>query len=93
MLLISGFLYGSGFGGAQTTMQSLSVMNAPIDRFGSANGTFFIGFDLGIGFGALLAGTLSDHLGFRAMYLMLMVFIVIAIVLVAKFRPHKLSNN
>lgn len=93
MLLISGFLYGSGFGGAQTTMQSLSVMNAPIDRFGAANGTFFIGFDLGIGFGALLAGTLSDHLGFRAMYLMLMVFIVIAIVLVAKFRPHKLSNN
>ncbi len=92
MLLASGFLYGSGFGGAQTTMQSLSVMNAPADRFGAANGTFFIGFDLGIGFGALLAGTLSDHFGFRSMYLLLMIFIVIAILLVIKFRPHKLSN-
>lgn len=89
MLLVSGFLYGSGFGGAQTTMQSLSVMNAAADRFGAANGTFFIGFDLGTGFGALLAGTLSDHFGFRAMYLLLSIFIVIAFILVIKFRPHK----
>ena len=89
MLLVSGFMYGSGFGGAQTTMQSLSVMNAPSDRFGAANGTFFIGFDLGIGFGALLAGTLSDHFGFRSMYLFLVVFIVLATILVLKFRPKK----
>lgn len=89
MLLVSGFLYGSGFGGAQTTMQSLSVMNAPSDRFGAANGTFFIGFDLGIGFGALLAGTLSDHFGFRSMYLFLVIFIVLATILVLKFRPKK----
>ena len=92
MLLLSGFLYGSGFGGAQTTMQSLSVMNAPSERFGAANGTFFIGFDLGIGFGALLAGTLSDMLGFRMMYLLLIVFIIIATVLVLRFHPSKKST-
>lgn len=92
MLLLSGFLYGSGFGGAQTTMQSLSVMNAPSERFGAANGTFFIGFDLGIGFGALLAGTLSDMLGFRMMYLLLIIFIVIATVLVLRFHPSKKST-
>ena len=92
MLLISGFLYGAGYGGAQTTMQSLAVMNAPQERFGAANGTFFIGFDLGIGFGALLAGVLSDHFGFAPMYLMLSTFIVLAILLVLKFRPHKNEN-
>ena len=89
MILTSGFLYGAGYGGAQTTMQSLAVMNAPAERFGAANGTFFIGFDLGIGFGALLAGILSDYFGFAPMYLMLSIFIVLAILLVLKFRPHK----
>ena len=88
-LLVSGFLYGAGFGGAQTTMQSLSVMNAPSDRFGAANGTFFIGFDIGIGFGALLAGTLCDYFGFSNMYLICSVFILLAGALVLKFRPHK----
>lgn len=92
MLLISGFLYGSGFGGVQTTMQSLSVMNAPSERFGAANGTFFIGFDLGIGFGALLAGMLSDYLGFRMMYLLLLTFIILAAILVLVFRPSKKSQ-
>ena len=90
-LLVSGFLYGAGFGGAQTTMQSLSVMNAPSDRFGAANGTFFIGFDIGIGFGALLAGTLCDYFGFSNMYLICSLFILVAGILVLKFRPHKIA--
>lgn len=88
-LYISGFLYGAGYGGAQTTMQSLAVMNAPQERFGAANGTFFIGFDLGIGFGALLAGILSDFFGFSFMYLALSAFIVLAILLVLKYRPKQ----
>lgn len=91
MLLISGFLYGGGYGGAQTTMQSLAVMNAPKERFGAANGTFFIGFDLGIGFGALVAGVLSDHFGYSAMYLMLSGFIVLASMLVLKYCSHEIK--
>ena len=90
-LLVSGFLYGAGFGGAQTTMQSLAVMNAPSDRFGAANGTFFIGFDIGIGFGAILAGTLCDYFGFSNMYLVCSLFIILAGILVLKFRPHKIA--
>lgn len=93
MLFLSGFLYGAGYGGAQTTMQSLAVMNAPTERFGAANGTFFIGFDLGIGFGALIAGILSDAFGFAPMYLILTIFILIAIVLVLKYRPHKIDST
>ena len=52
-LLLSGFLYGMGNGGAQTTIQSLAVTNVSRERFGAANGTFFIGFDVGIGLGGL----------------------------------------
>ena len=89
MLLLSGFLYGTGFGGAQTTMQSLSVMHAPVERFGAANATFYIGFDLGIGFGALFAGFLSDSLGFAKMYLYLSIFVILAIGILLKYCPRQ----
>lgn len=88
-LLVSGFFYGLGYGGAQTAFQSMSVINAPQSRFGAANGTFFIGFDLGIGAGALVAGFLSEALGFATMYLLLSSFIVLAIVLLLRFAPRK----
>ena len=89
MLLASGFLYGAGYGGAQSTLQSLAVMNAPSEHYGAANGTFFIGFDFGYGIGALLAGILSDHIGYASMYLSLTSFLVLAAVLVLKFHPQR----
>ncbi len=89
LLFVSGFLYGAGYGGAQSTLQSLAVMNASSDHFGAANGTFFIGFDLGYGLGALLAGILSDLIGYADTYLALTLFILAAAVLVLKFHPHK----
>ena len=92
MLLLSGFFYGAGFGGAQTTMQSLAVMNAPAERFGAANATFYIGFDLGIGCGALFAGFLSDAFGFAKMYLCLCIFMILAIAILLKYCPRKQKN-
>ena len=89
VLLASGFFYGAGYGGAQSTLQSLAVMNAPSDHYGAANGTFFIGFDLGYGIGALLAGVLSDHIGYSMMYLCLTSFLVLAAILVLRFHPKK----
>lgn len=89
MLLLCGFLYGAGYGGAQSTLQSLAVMNAPSTRYGAANGTFFVGFDFGYGLGALLAGLLSGIIGYAQMYLYLIIMLVIATALVLKFHPHK----
>ena len=88
LLLVSGFLYGAGFGGIQTTMQALSVLKVPSDRFGAANGTYFVGLDLGIGCGAMLAGTLTEHVGFSNMYLVCSVFILIATALLLRYRPE-----
>lgn len=89
MLLLSGFLYGVGYGGSQSTLQSLAVMNAPSSRYGAANGTFFVGFDFGYGIGALLAGILSEIIGYANMYLFLILFLLIATMLVLCFHPHK----
>lgn len=92
-LLLSGFLYGMGNGGAQTTIQSLAVTNVSRERFGAANGTFFIGFDVGIGLGGLLGGLFTDLLGFSAMYLIMSIPILIAIFLMLKYRPKNISTT
>ena len=69
MLLFAGFLFGSGFAGAQTAFQSMSVLRAPRHSIGAANATFMTGFDSGIGACAITAGVLAHQFGYTAMYL------------------------
>lgn len=88
LLLVSGFLYGAGYGGAQTSLQTLAVMHAPHERHGAANGTFFIGFDLGIVIGAVLAGVLSGAAGYGTMFLSMTGFILAAFVIALIGRRH-----
>ena len=77
-LLIAGFIYGAGWGAVQTSLQTMAVMRAPAERYGAANGTFFIGFDLGMGIGSLAAGMLSDVFGYGGMYRIMSLMVVIA---------------
>lgn len=78
MFLASAVLYGIGQGATHTSAQTLAVLYAPEDRVGTANATFFIGFDGGIGVGALLAGFLAGHFGYPTMYLSLMALPLLA---------------
>ena len=68
-LLVAAALYGVGFGAAMPSLQALSVIATPPDRRGAANGTFFIGFDLGIGLSSILWGAVSQVVGYSAMFL------------------------
>ncbi|EAX47638.1 major facilitator superfamily MFS_1 [Thermosinus carboxydivorans Nor1] len=67
--LAAGIVYGIGFGAVQPGLQAMSVLKAPPNRRGAANATFFIGFDLGIGFSSVLWGLVSQAFGYKAMYL------------------------
>lgn len=67
--VLAAALFGSGFAGAQTSFQTMAVTLSPRHRVGSANATFFIGFDAGIGFGAIIAGVLAQSFGYSGMYL------------------------
>lgn len=67
--LAAGIVYGIGFGSVQPGLQAMSVLKAPPNRRGAANATFFIGFDLGIGFSSVLWGLVSQAFGYKAMYL------------------------
>ena len=78
VFLIAAFLYGIGFGAAQSSLQTMSVIDAPSDRFGAANATFFTGFDGGIGFGAVIAGIAASAWGYSRMYLVFSLFLILA---------------
>lgn len=69
--LAAAVLYGFGQGSVHTASKTLAVARAPARRLGAANATFATGFDGGLGFGAILAGILADHLagGYAGVFL------------------------
>ena len=78
--MISAAFYGVGIGSVQCSLQSMAVVNAAADRVGTANATFFIGFDTGIGIGSVAAGIVASSFGYGAMYGSFSIFIVAAAV-------------
>lgn len=67
MLIAAGF-YGLGFGSVQPALQAWAVDEAPANRKGMANATFFSFFDLGVGIGAMTFGQLAFLFGYDAIY-------------------------
>lgn len=72
-------LSGFGFGGLEPALQSMAVAIAPPERRGSANSTFLCAYDIGIGVGGGIAGSLISGLGYRSMFVIMSAFNVIAI--------------
>ncbi|WP_238455605.1 MFS transporter [Desulfolucanica intricata] len=69
IFLLTGIIYGIGFGALHPSMQALAVKYVAPNRRGAANATFFTAFDLGIGAGAIVWGYVSNILGYSQMYL------------------------
>lgn len=77
MFIISAAFFGMGQGTVQTSTQTMAVAGAPKEKLGAATATFFIGFDAGVGAGSVIAGLMSQYLGYGNMYMSLAVFPVI----------------
>lgn len=67
--LMAAVVYGAGFGSVQPSLQALAIVAAPAERRGSANATFFSGFDLGIGLSSMMWGAVAQVAGYSQMYL------------------------
>jgi MFS family permease len=68
-LYLGVILYGLGFGLAQPGLSAFMLDRLSPQRRGLGMSTFGQGFDLGMGLGGILMGTLATHIGFSAMYL------------------------
>ena len=79
--LFSAVLAGFGFGGLEPALQSMAVAIAPPERRGSANSTFLCAYDIGIGVGGGIAGSLITAFGYRQMFVIMTVFNILSIVI------------
>ena len=85
-------LSGYGFGGLEPALQSMAVAIAPPERRGSANSTFLCAYDIGIGLGGGIAGSLISSMGYERMFVVIGAFNVVAIVIYVLFgRTHPSS--
>ncbi len=81
VFLVVAFVYGTGFGAVQSSLQTMAVVNTPPHRLGAANATFLTGFDSGIGLGAIILGAVASVVGYSQMYLWAVVSLIIAFIL------------
>ncbi|CAM3751799.1 MFS transporter [Cytobacillus oceanisediminis] len=69
VMYTAAIFYGLGFGSVQPALQAWSVKEAPANRRGMANATFFSFFDLGVGIGAIVFGQIAHLFGYSTIYL------------------------
>ncbi|PLS15615.1 MFS transporter [Bacillus sp. M6-12] len=81
ILYIAAVLYGLGFGSLQPALQTWAIENAPLNRKGMANATFFSFFDLGVGVGAMFFGQIGHSLGYVSIYASAAISVLIAILI------------
>lgn len=95
MLVAAAILYGMGFGAIQPALQAWAVNQAPIDRKGMANATFFSFLDLGIGCGAVVFGMISKWVGYSGIYTVAALSVSISILLYLIFlkKEERLNNR
>ncbi len=79
LFYFAGIPYGLCLGLVSPVNQAVSVKNSPSERWGAANGLFFLLFDIGIGAAAVLWGITNDSLGFTTTLVFTMAFIVASV--------------
>jgi MFS family permease len=91
VLLVAATLVGVGFGATQPTIQTMAVADVSLARRGTATATYFVGFDGGIGVGAIAGGLLAQNLGYGTMFqlMALLPLTTLLIFLLATNRPPK----
>lgn len=82
MSLVSAALfYGMGFGMIQPALQAWVINRVPPHKRGVATGTFFSGFDLGIGLGSMVLGLVARFTGYGMMYRLSSLLMVLYLVI------------
>src|SRR5690625_189354 len=77
VLLLSAGLIGLGYGSLLPGFQTMAIQTTSPHRGGHAISTFFIFYDIGIASGAFVWGLISANFGFKSMYLLGAILVVV----------------
>lgn len=81
MLLLGGFLLGTGFGNYHSIGQAVAISRVTRSRFAQATTTFFVFFDCGIGVGPYFFGMIPPFFGYTGLFIGLVVSSFLALLL------------
>ncbi len=95
MLYSVAFLLGIGFGYINPAFQSMYINLAEHNQRGTANATYFTFWDMGIGLGTAIGGSIIEKFSFQWLYglcagLLVIGVVYFAVVSAAYFRKYKL---
>ncbi|MDR2711531.1 MAG: MFS transporter [Clostridiales bacterium] len=75
---LAGLFFGLGFGLLFPAMQTMAVRTVPMEKRGAATSTFMCSYDIGAGLGGLLAGWLVTIWGYRPMFGVMIIFVILS---------------
>lgn len=90
MLLLAAGLIGLGYGTLLPGFQTLSIQSTSQERSGHAISTFFIFYDLGIAAGAFVWGHVITGMGFKNMYVLSAILVLLT---TALFFMHMIKKQ
>lgn len=91
----SALVLGCGYGAMCPSFQTVFIDLAPNNRRGTANSTYLTSWDLGLGIGVLLGGSIAEHLSYHTAYTVATITCIIGSVIflchtARHFNRHKL---
>ena len=89
VLLLSGALIGLGYGTFMSNGQAVCLKLVDSSKVSIALSTYFIGLDLGLGFGPYALGTVHTFLSYSGIYILCAVLSVVVAILYAIFYKGK----
>ncbi|WP_169082191.1 MFS transporter [Paenibacillus sp. PL91] len=92
-VLFSAVLYGIGFGSAQPALQAATIRLAHPDRKGVANASLLTATDLGIGFGAIMLGWVSQYTSYQVLFTVSAVSVTFSLLVFTFFVKRLLNEN
>ena len=95
MLIAAAILTACGFGVILPTGQATAVKYVDISNVGKTISTYYSFFDIGMGVGAFILGSVASKAGFSNMFLISVVFVVAALIIYWRFhgRHHRTAKN
>lgn len=89
---VSAILAGIGYGNLASTLQAVAVKVVPFHKIGLATATFFIGLDVGLGFGPFVLGMFTAKIGYANIYIFMGILLVLTLVFYYFVHGKRMKN-
>lgn len=93
LLVIAGLLLGCGYGNISSSMQAIAIKVSPPAKYGIATSTYFIGLDIGLGFGPYVLGFLTSTVSFAQLYGIMAILALITAIIYLFVHGHKVKTQ